>query len=112
MVHDWLYYYMYVDLYRFFVPLRKHRVIVQLITFIISAIIHELIIYYAIGFFYPILFILFAGPGILFMQIPSIRRNSVNLIFWLEMYIGTSMMFAFYLVEVYARERISDQRME
>ena len=65
MVHDWLYYYIYLDLSRFCSPLRKHRSIVQLITFIISAIIHELIIYFAIGFFYPILFILFAGPGIL-----------------------------------------------
>jgi sterol O-acyltransferase len=32
-------------------------------TFFISAIIHELIITYALGFFYPILFILFTGPG-------------------------------------------------
>jgi len=54
---------MYLDLYRFFYSLRKRRVIVQLITFIISAIIHEFIIFYAIGFFYPILFILFTGPG-------------------------------------------------
>jgi hypothetical protein len=54
---------MYLDLYRFFYSLRKRRVIVQLITFIISAVIHEFIIFYAIGFFYPILFILFTGPG-------------------------------------------------
>jgi sterol O-acyltransferase len=63
VVHDWLYYYVYLDLYRFFESLRKHRSIVQLITFIISAVIHEFIIYYALGFFYPILFILFSGPG-------------------------------------------------
>ena len=63
MVHDWLYYYIYLDIYRFFPSLRKNRTIVQLLTFVISAIIHEYIIYYAIGFFYPILFILFAGPG-------------------------------------------------
>lgn len=63
MVHDWLYYYIYLDLNRFFPSLQKVRVIPQLATFMISAIIHEFIIYYAIGFFYPILFILFAGPG-------------------------------------------------
>jgi len=33
-------------------------------TFLISAVIHELIISYALGFFYPILFLLFTGPGI------------------------------------------------
>jgi sterol O-acyltransferase len=63
VVHDWLYYYVYLDIYRFFPKLKKARVVTQLLTFIISAIIHEWIIYYAIGFFYPILFILFAGPG-------------------------------------------------
>ena len=57
---------MYLDIYRFFSPMRKNRVIVQLLTFIISAIIHEFIIFYAIGFFYPILFILFTGPGTFF----------------------------------------------
>ncbi len=63
VVHDWLYYYVYLDLYRFFSSLQKKKVVVQILTFIISAIIHEVIIYYSIGFFYPILFILFAGPG-------------------------------------------------
>lgn len=63
VVHDWLYYYIYLDLCRFFPSFKKHRAVPQLLTFIISAIIHEVIIYYAIGFFYPILFLLFAGPG-------------------------------------------------
>jgi sterol O-acyltransferase len=63
IVHDWLYYYVYLDLSRFFVICNKKRVISQMITFFFSAIIHELIIYYAIGFFFPILFILFTGPG-------------------------------------------------
>lgn len=63
VVHDWLYYYIYLDLCRFFPSFKKFRAVPQLLTFIISAIIHEVIIYYAIGFFYPILFLLFAGPG-------------------------------------------------
>ena len=40
VVHDWLYYYVYLDIYRFFPTLRKARMITQLLTFIISAIIH------------------------------------------------------------------------
>lgn len=63
VVHDWLYYYIYLDLCRLVNTFRKHRWIPQLLTFVISALIHEFIIYFAIGFFYPILFILFAGPG-------------------------------------------------
>ena len=38
VVHDRLYYYMYLDLYRFFPALRKRRVIVQLTTFRLSLI--------------------------------------------------------------------------
>jgi len=108
VVHDWLYYYIYLDIYRFLPSLRSGRVVAQLLTFIISAIIHEWIIYYAIGFFYPILFMMFAGPGILFIQIASLRKTSVNLLFWLEMYIGSSIMFTLYLVECFARQKVSD----
>jgi sterol O-acyltransferase len=32
-------------------------------TFMISAVIHEMIVVYAVGFFYPVLFLLFTGPG-------------------------------------------------
>lgn len=108
MVHDWLYYYVYLDLYRFIPSLGKCKGVAQFLTFIISAIIHEAIIYYAIGFFYPILFLLFAGPGILFMQMTYIRKSSINLIFWLEMYIGMAIMMTLYLVECFAREKIPD----
>ena len=45
------------------------------------------------------------------MQLSALRKSSVNLIFWTEMYIGTSMMFTLYLVEVFARQRISDEKM-
>lgn len=45
------------------------------------------------------------------MQLSTLRRRSVNLVFWLEMYIGTSMMFTLYLVEVFARQKISDEKM-
>jgi sterol O-acyltransferase len=63
VVHDWLYYYIYIDLIRFFRLFKNKKWMAQLITFFISAIIHEFILYYALGFFYPILFILFTGPG-------------------------------------------------
>lgn len=43
-------------------------VVPKLLTFLISALIHELIITYALGFFYPILFILFTGPGIFLLK--------------------------------------------
>lgn len=81
----------------------------QLVTFLISAVIHEAIVCLALGFFYPILFILFTGPGIILIQNQrKLKSISINFMFWLEMYIGTSLLFSFYLVESFAREVISD----
>lgn len=37
------------------------------------------------------------------MQLATIRESSVNLVFWLQMYIGTAMMITLYLVECFAR---------
>ena len=42
------------------------------------------------------------------MQVASIRKTSVNLIFWLEMYMGTAILFTLYLVECFARLKITD----
>ena len=118
IVHDWLYYFIYVDTCRFFKCGLKNTFMPKMLTFLISAVIHELIITYALGFFYPILFILFTGPGMFFFKEKGIiliqnKKNlksiSVNLAFWLEMYIGGSLLFTFYLVESFARKRISDE---
>lgn len=52
----------------------------------------------ALGFFYPILFILFTGPGIILIQNQrKFKKISVNFMFWLEMYIGTALLFSLYL---------------
>lgn len=99
VVHDWLYYYVYLDFRRFFPICRKYRFLPQLFTFLISAVIHEAIICFALGFFYPILFILFTGPGIILIQNQrKLKSISINFMFWLEMYIGTSLLFSCYLV--------------
>lgn len=51
----------------------------------------------------------FCNLGILFVH-PSFKKTSVNLIFWLEMYIGISIVFTLYLTEVYARNKISNEK--
>lgn len=113
MVHDWLYHYIYLDLQRFFESFRKNKFLPQIATFIISAVIHEIIVCFAIGFFYPILFILFTGPGIILIQNQKRMKSiAVNFLFWLEMYIGSALLFSCYLVESFARETISDEIIE
>lgn len=92
---------------------QKYKIISKLTTFLISAIIHELIVCMGIGFIFPILFILFTGPGILLIQNQrKLKSISINLLFWLEMYIGTALLFSFYLVEAFARETIDSRIIE
>lgn len=83
IVHDWLYYFIYVDTCRFLKCGVKQTFVPKFLTFIISAVIHEVIITYALGFFYPILFILFTGPGTLYI---------IKVLFWFKM-LKTSKVF-------------------
>lgn len=67
VVHEWLYYYVYGDIVRFSLG-KTSKTVASLVTFLISAVIHELILTCVLGFFYPILFLIFSGPGILLIQ--------------------------------------------
>lgn len=52
--------------------------------------------------------LLFMIGIILIQNQKNLKSISVNLAFWLEMYIGGSLLFTFYLVESFARKRVSD----
>ena len=51
----------------------------------------------------------FDYKGVLFMQSTNIKKMSVNLLFWLKMYLGTAIMISLYLIESFARHKINDQ---
>jgi len=99
IVHEWLYYYVYGDVIRFSKE-RISKTTANLLTFAISAVIHELIICISMRFFYPILFVVFTGPGTLLIK----NKNKFhNIIFWILIYIGTSLILVLYMTEYYAR---------
>ena len=64
VVHEFLFYYAYGDTVRFSKG-KYGRGAGMFITFAVSAIIHEVILSFVIGYFYPILLIIFTGPGII-----------------------------------------------
>ncbi|CAD8085668.1 unnamed protein product [Paramecium primaurelia] len=112
VVHEFLYYYVYLDSEKLSQG-KRSRLFRQLITFGCSAVIHEIILTFALGFFYPICFLLFTGPGILFIQAKEVFKSGwFNILFWVLMYIGTSVMITLYLTEYYARILINDQLIE
>eukprot|EP00002_Diphylleia_rotans_P015260 TRINITY_DN2961_c0_g1_i1.p1 TRINITY_DN2961_c0_g1~~TRINITY_DN2961_c0_g1_i1.p1 ORF type:complete len:596 (-),score=127.16 TRINITY_DN2961_c0_g1_i1:364-2151(-) len=71
-------------------------------TFGISAVIHELILAVAFQYFLPILFILFTGPGVLFIYLTrGLHGNAAtmrtwNIFMWMMLLIGIGMIFAAY----------------
>ncbi|XP_011695293.1 PREDICTED: sterol O-acyltransferase 1-like isoform X2 [Wasmannia auropunctata] len=99
VVHDWLYTYIYKDMYEIVVP--HTRVLAATAVFLTSAIVHEYIISFAFGFFYPVMFVLFIVIGFPMFFIRKIVTS--NLLMWLTWSIGNSIMFCLYPIEFYAR---------
>ncbi|CDQ96276.1 unnamed protein product, partial [Oncorhynchus mykiss] len=61
VVHDWLYYYGYRDF--LWLSRRKFRTAAMLSVFVVSALVHEYVFTLGFGFFYPVMFCLFAFFG-------------------------------------------------
>lgn len=114
VVHEWLFYYVYGDTARFSLG-QVSRQTAQLVTFLISAFIHELILTYVLGFFFPILLIVFIGPGVLLInntrKLTKASNQVFNIIFWILMFVGTSLIITLYLVEYYARLKVDNSIM-
>jgi sterol O-acyltransferase len=73
----------------------------QGVVFLISSVIHEIIVDEAAGFFFPILLLLFGGPGVVFTRISE--RVATNVFLWAMLIIGTGILLVCYSREWYAR---------
>ncbi|XP_011062273.1 PREDICTED: sterol O-acyltransferase 1-like isoform X1 [Acromyrmex echinatior] len=103
IVYDWLYTYIYKDMYEIVVP---YRMLSATTVFFTSAIVHEYIFAFAFGFFYPVLFILFITGFFIFFVRKTINNN---LLIWLTLSLGTSILFSLQTIEFYARLFASSQ---
>jgi hypothetical protein len=69
-----------------------------------SAIIHEYLICVAMGFFFPILGILFTGPGLIFILLTKNKTGRIwNIFMWLMLATGNSWLMVLYCHEFYTR---------
>lgn len=96
VVHDYLYEYVYRDVYA------GGRVLATLLVFTVSALVHEYIIGFMLGFCYPVLFVQFVGIG---MVLGFIKYNSDagNVFLWLSLASGTGISVSCYSMELFAR---------
>ncbi|XP_053373977.1 sterol O-acyltransferase 1-like [Mercenaria mercenaria] len=101
VVHDWLYTYVYKDLSKLLGP--KYRSICMACVFLLSAIVHEYVMVMALGFFYPVLFVMFMGAGFGFIFVKGTGR-SWNVFLWLALFMGMGVLFCVYNMEWFARQ--------
>ncbi|CAJ0922155.1 unnamed protein product [Ranitomeya imitator] len=107
VVHDWLYYYAYRDFLWFFG--RRFKAAAMLSVFMVSAVVHEYALGICFGFFYPVLFILFMGFGMIFNFILHDRRRGPiwNVIMWTSLFLGQGVLLCLYSQEWYAQRHCS-----
>ncbi|OMJ66449.1 hypothetical protein SteCoe_36691 [Stentor coeruleus] len=103
VVHEWLFHYVYQDILRFSKG-KCSKMFSFVVVFMLSALIHELVLAVSIHFFYPILFILFGGPGVLCTFVGSKDSRIVNVIVWSCFFIGNGLLAVFYSWEHFARQ--------
>ncbi|KAM9859323.1 sterol O-acyltransferase 2 [Aulostomus maculatus] len=103
VVHDWLYYYGYRDF--LWLSKRKFRTAAMLSVFIVSAIVHEYALAMGFGFFYPVMFFLFAIFGVVFNFTMNDKRQSpvFNVIMWMCLFVGQGVQVCLYCQEWYAQ---------
>lgn len=103
VVHDWLREYLYEEVRGTF---GSSRGAAALVVFGISALVHEYIIGVALQFCYPVLFVQFAGLGVVlsFMRTGALPTAVGNVFLWLCLTAGTGIQVALYATEFYARQ--------
>lgn len=117
VVHDWIRLYLYTDILRVlnFIfsknhncnqTTKSHRIIASIIVFEISAVIHELILACAFGFCFPVLMIMFGGPGVIFSYLTFGKKyhRTLNVFMWSMLFIGIGLNLTLYSEEYFARK--------
>ncbi|XP_045932552.1 sterol O-acyltransferase 2 [Micropterus dolomieu] len=103
VVHDWLFYYGYRDF--LWLSKRKFRTAAMVSVFIVSAVVHEYALSMGFGFFYPVMFCLFAIFGVVFNFTMNDKRQSpvFNVIMWACLFLGQGVQVCLYCQEWYAQ---------
>ncbi|XP_039312312.1 sterol O-acyltransferase 1 [Solenopsis invicta] len=100
IVHNWLYTYIYKDMYEIVVP--RNRTLAAFAVFFICGIVHEYIMAFIMGFFYPVVLIVY-GNVILFFLIFKNKVVTNNIFEWILTNITLIISFNLYTMELYAR---------
>jgi sterol O-acyltransferase len=101
IVQEWLYLYIYRDFNEN--VFRGNSTLSKLAVFVISAVVHEWILAYMFGFFFPLLFFEFLFLGSLFNFLLAPKNTFFNILFWYAISLGMATLVTMYGIEFYAR---------
>ncbi|KAK9892850.1 hypothetical protein WA026_022533 [Henosepilachna vigintioctopunctata] len=99
IIHDFLFIYVYRDCCEIF----NSKIFSKYFTFFISALVHEWIMINTLGFFFPIMFCCFFLAGTLLSFVKVSQNYRLNILMWLSIAYGTSILISGYTLEVMAR---------
>lgn len=101
VVHDWLYTYVYKDMYEIVSP--KNKLLAKFMVFFVSALFHEFILGFSFRFCYPVLFVMFFGFGLAFSFVKWEYNTLGNTAVWYGLALGMGIGISTYCMEFYAR---------
>ncbi|XP_014641995.1 PREDICTED: sterol O-acyltransferase 2 [Ceratotherium simum simum] len=103
VVHDWLYSYIYQDGLRLLGG--RARGVAMLGVFLVSAVVHEYIFCFVLGFFYPVMLMLFLVFGVLLNFTMHDRHTGPawNVLMWTMLFLGQGIQVSLYCQEWYAQ---------
>lgn len=103
VVHDWLYTYVYKEVYA--LTGGKNRILPAICVVLLSATFHEYVMIFALGFFYPVMFLLFGVVGMVFLfLLPRNKGVAYNVLVWVLLLVGLGLQSCIYFMEAYARK--------
>jgi len=95
VVHNFLHRHVFMDCV---VSLNMSKSTAMWTTFLLSALFHEYVLATCMGFWKPIMFLMFTIPGVLFIYLTKLMKNSPiwNVFMWAMLIIGHGMLFGLY----------------
>ncbi|CAG9817443.1 unnamed protein product [Phaedon cochleariae] len=105
LVQDWLYTFVYKDIFELS---NGNKILAKVAVFTLSALVHEWVLIYMFGFFFPALFFsfLFGASVLSFVKVP--KTTVLNVLFWYLLSFGSGLLVSMYSLEYFARNNIKE----
>lgn len=93
IVYDWLYTYVYKDFYD---NVLHNKLLAKFLVILISAVVHEMIATYTLRTFFPVMSVLFLGPGLLLSSVRAPNDVTSHVLFLVSYIIGNDIEMSLY----------------